>query len=306
MPDDASTTIFADECGYTGRALLDIEQPVFVLATLRLTEPQAHRLKRHFFAGHRGVELKHTKLARHQSGRVRILSFMRWLGANQHVVGLTYVHKEFALVAKMVDWILEPSFRLAGLDLYERGANIAFANLTFIIVRSVAGPAYLRELLSSFHELTQHPDITRLQNYVDVLNTYDEPEPLDQVLGYYRSAVAHLGLRVLDILDPSCLDLMWSYALGVMANWSKRGAAPFRLIQDQSSEMAREKDLWDAVTDPHAPQQLVGWDRRTIQYPIGITSTVLGSSHDWVGLQLADIVAGAITRTMREIGRAHV
>jgi hypothetical protein len=264
-----------------------------------MTEAEAGDIKRLFFPNHRGAELKHVNLSRRSAGRASVLEFLRWLSANQNRLAFGYMHKEYALLAKMVDWVLEPSFRALGHDLYERGANIGLVNLTYTIVRSTAGPDYLRELLRAFQDLVLEPSSDHLDKFERILNERDEPEPLREVLGYYRLALAHLGSDLLEILHPSHLDLVLSLSLGVMAEWSERGDAPFRVIQDQCSEMARDKVVWAAVTSPDVPQQLVGWDRRTISYPIGIESTELASSHDWIGLQLADVVAGAVARAMR-------
>lgn len=293
------TTIFADECGYTGPDLLDIAQPVFVIATLKMDETEAAERKRQFFAGDRGAELKHARLARRGRGQTQILRFMRWLDKRRDLVRIAYMHKEFGLVAKMVDWIIEPSYRRHGHDLYADGLNISLANLTYMVLRTVERGAFLRRLLTTFQQLVRQPTPTHLQDYVDVLLSRDEPECVEQVLQIHRGAIADLGVYLLQLLQPACLDVAWAFSYSIMADWSTRCAAPFRVIMDMSTEFAEEKELWDAVVTPGAEPKIVGRDRRVMRFPIGVSETTLASSQDWSGLQLADVLAGAVARAGR-------
>lgn len=49
---------------------------------------------------------------------------------------------------------------------------------------------------------------------------------------------------------------------------------------------------------PHAPADLIGYDRRTMEFPIGIAETRFERSENWAGLQLADVMAGAVAECM--------
>jgi hypothetical protein len=54
---DGLSTIFVDECGYTGQNLLDAVQPIFALASLNLSELDCIDLKNNFFGRVKSVEL---------------------------------------------------------------------------------------------------------------------------------------------------------------------------------------------------------------------------------------------------------
>ncbi len=292
-------TIYADECGYTGSNLLDIDQPVFVWATMKLTEENADELKREFFSGFKGPELKHSILTRRECHRTRVLKFLEHLSERQDQINFAYVHKEFALTAKMVDWIIEPSFHEAGISIYKGGLNIALANLTYTIVRSLGGREFLREILVCFEQLMRSPSVDTLAEYCASLHTQNAPEPLEYVLDMFRLATRHLGVKLIGLLDPSCLEIASTVALVVMGQWARENDGPFRLIQDDSSEMAKNKAIWDTIVHPAVPETMVGWDRRTMQYPLRVQETVLADSKQHSGLQLADVLAGAIARSTR-------
>lgn len=56
-------TIFLDEAGYTGRNLLDPEQPILTLASLCYSEDACKDLKQRFFNRVKAKELKYSSLA---------------------------------------------------------------------------------------------------------------------------------------------------------------------------------------------------------------------------------------------------
>lgn len=68
------------------------------------------------------------------------------------------------------------------------------------------------------------------------------------------------------------------------------------LIHDESSNMMKQSLQWEALVDPSLQEKTVGYDRRTITFPIAINSTRFERSVDWAGLQLADIIAGTVAR----------
>ena len=80
-----------------------------------------------------------------------------------------------------------------------------------------------------------------------------------------------------------------------MAKWRADTTGPLYLIHDMPSPMVKEKQLWDKLTDPSLPAAEVGYGQKRMKFPIAIERTDFEASHNWVGLQLADIVAGAIT-----------
>ena len=89
-------TVFCDESGYTGSNLLNLDQPVFVLATLMA--PECRELKDQFFRAVSADELKHSKLSGNLSQQKQILSFLGHLSANPEMVNLGVTHKRYALV----------------------------------------------------------------------------------------------------------------------------------------------------------------------------------------------------------------
>lgn len=80
-----------------------------------------------------------------------------------------------------------------------------------------------------------------------------------------------------------------------MAKWRADTTGPLYLIHDMSSPMVKQKQLWDKLTDPSLPAAQGGYGQKRMKFPIAVERTDFETSHNWAGLQLADIVAGAIT-----------
>jgi hypothetical protein len=63
--------------------------------------------------------------------------------------------------------------------------------------------------------------------------------------------------------------------------------------------MAKERDIWDALTSATLPPALVGYAGRITPFPLMVKETRFEPSHAWAGLQLADVLAGAMAYRLR-------
>lgn len=291
-----TSTVFLDESGWTGEDLANVDQPVFVLATLQIEEDEARELKATLFSGIQAPELKHSLLGSRASGQRRVLGFLNHMQADANLASRVHfwlVHKEFALATKMVEWVLEPSVHKAGLDLYRNGGNLGFANLFYAVLNVAATAERRRSILLSFQEMIRERDGLHLRRLRRALQPPLADAELDEVLGYMRKALWHLGPEVLDIAADRPLDLGVTGALRSMAIWRQRRPGPLILIHDASTAFAKERHIWDVVVDPSfAPPG-------SPEYPIALTDTRLESSAVWCGLQLADVLAGSAARWAR-------
>jgi hypothetical protein len=79
-------------------------------------------------------------------------------------------------------------------------------------------------------------------------------------------------------------------------------------VHDRSKALAREQHIWEVVLSPDVPAAIVGHDRRTIQFPLGVTEVQHADSRDYPELQLTDILAGATSVYVRNKwnGESHL
>src|SRR5437762_1532719 len=111
------STMFIDECGYTGEDLMNSDQPVFTLASLGLSESECKGLRERFFKNVKTSELKHKMLVKYPRHRRMILDFLKELTNHPEQVKIQITHKRYALVSRLIKFVVYPAARKEGIDL---------------------------------------------------------------------------------------------------------------------------------------------------------------------------------------------
>ncbi len=289
--------IFLDETGYTGEDLANKDQPVFVLASHNFSEEESQELKNRFFSRVRADELKHSSLAKRPAQGEMVVDFLQYVADYQDRVKLFVAYKPFALVAKLVDSIIEPVFYNAGIDLYNQGHNLALTNLYFYCIPAFSDEYYFYELLSCFQNLYRFRTHEAYDTFFEFVFTDTPSKELNEMLAWLRLGHDILGYKkLIEVIPNNYLDIAFTMSLKLMSNWRLETDDPIHLKYDESSNMAKRKMIWDALVDPDLDPVVVGYDRRTLKMPIAINETVFDSSRNWAGLQIADVLAGATAR----------
>lgn len=291
------STVFIDECGYTGQNLLDTEQPIFTLASLKLSEEDCQELKSNFFRNIQLRELKYSVLKRRPKQQEMILEFIRELSKKSDLVKFAFAHKQFVLVSKMVEMLVEPVCYGEGIDLYDKGANIGLANGLFYALPVFGGIELFNDLLKAFQKMIRSRTKESYQIFFNMVFAEGYSEDLNELLDFFRLSHIKFGYELLETKDH--LDVAVSLTLVLMSLWRKDVHDDLILIHDRSSAMAKQKKIWDAIVAPNLGPIEVGYDRRKTQFPISVVQTRPEDSKSWAGLQLVDILAGALTHCAR-------
>lgn len=299
-------TIHLDECGYTGDDLAQRDQPIFAVATHSLSTDESIALRTQFFSGAKAPELKHGALQNRTSHRAALLAFLDFVMSNPERFRVVFADKRFALSAKVVDFVLEPAMREDGIDVYEGRGNVALANLLFFALQAGGSPM-LDNMLRRFQRMMRERSEDSLASFIAFVELR-HPEPvIDEVLDFVRIGARHLTLGFLKALPPRTLDISLTTALVCMYAWRQSGLTSLNLVHDESTNMAKNLELWKAIVSPTAPPAIVGHADFEVMFPLGIESTSFRSSRNCVELQLADLLAGAVARWGRWLlnGRAE-
>src|SRR6266436_9727303 len=156
MSSDDATVLWFDESGHTGEDLLNADQPIFVLASSNLSHELAERLTQTYFAGVKAAELKYSALARTERGRRQILALLADPAAADSF-GVDIWHKEFTLFTTLIDSWIETAMHRDGFDLYDRGGNIALANLTYMAMSNLLPKLQLRQHMLRYQTMMRTP-----------------------------------------------------------------------------------------------------------------------------------------------------
>ena len=224
-----------------------------------------------------------------------IIAFLEFLRDNPHLVKISVSHKRFALLCKLVDLIVEPVAHATGFNMYKHGSAIALANLLFYVLLGLGGEAFFLELLQRFQRMVRDRTSAAYDSFFSLVFQSQPKQNLDEIMDQFRIAHSVFGYGLYDEIDEDTLDLAFTETIPLMAKWRADTTGPLYLIHDMPSPMVKEKQLWDKLTDPSLPAAEVGYGQKRMKFPIAIERTDFEASHNWVGLQLADIVAGAIT-----------
>ena len=291
-------TIFSDESGYTGPNLTNRDQPYFVLATVSFEEHEAKAIRDSLFSSVQAQELKHSSLAKSRRQHSMVLEYLKYLQSRPHRYKMYVVDKEFATVAKIVDYLVESAAYKKGFDIYSNGFALGFANELYDLLASRETSAYRSALLARFEGLMRYGSRIRYDEFFDFIDQPVASRELDSALDVVRATrrilIAEEVLRV----GPGALDVSFTTALNLMAEWRKETDRDFNLIHDMSSPMVKETRLWEALTDKGLEPEIIGYGPKTMRLPIGVAKTSFENSKSWVGLQLADVLAGSVARSL--------
>lgn len=298
-----STVIYIDECGYTGEDLFNLQQPIFVLSSLRLSEQQCDDLKQKHFGKIQAKELKHSQLSRRTGQQKMVISFLKDLAEEEKNIKFAIAHKKYVLVTKMVDLLIETMAHLDGIDIYKDGANIAYSNLLYFMMKDVAGKKIFNKLLLNFQRMIRERTVESYDNFFRIFFEDKYPESLKEVFIPFMGYHHRLGPPAVFALPENMLNIAFSEAFNLVAEWSKSIEGNWSLVHDNSSNMAKDKDIWDAVTHPEVTPTVVGYDRRKMEFPLRVIDTKFQESKESSGLQLVDVMAGAMARCLEWVSQ---
>ena len=159
-------TIVFDESGNTGGSgLLDENQPVFVLASCNFTEEEAENLLKDNVYTHQTTEAKFSNLKKNNAGQERIINFLSEIVKSPSKVKVMIYHKQFMVVTKLVDMLVEELARKDGIDLYKKDVNIAMSNIFFHCTPVFCGKERTLKMHQSFVEMIKKQDDTSINNF---------------------------------------------------------------------------------------------------------------------------------------------
>jgi hypothetical protein len=224
-----------------------------------------------------------------------VLNFLRQLRGQAERTRISYLHKPFALLCKTVDWIVEPYLRRRGQDLHRNGENLALCNMMFLMLDGM--PEYRDRLLQALYAVMSDP---RSETATQALRALSERHgDVTEVLGPLFVGLRHIHEEDASHLGKENLEVCLSLAKAMMASWGKGGGKPITLYHDATTNMATQAEQWEVFVSPDVEERLVGYDRRTIQYPIAVSQTEFVASESWAGIQLADILVGVAVRCIK-------
>jgi hypothetical protein len=288
--------VFFDESGNTGQNLLDPRDPVFVLASCRFEPEQESGLLNHF-ANRQGPELKFSRLRKTEAGQRAVLALLGSSDVTTSSVAAYVINKPFMVVTKYCDIVLEPSFRRVGLNFYERGMNIALANLLWMAMPVYLAAATWDSFLAGFVRLIRERTpqaFDDFQRAAALIYSYLEFKERD--LSHYIAATVELSREVLPMIGEDELDPLVPGYYVLAGHWGKLLGEAFEMVVDRSKVLAKEQPRLMKLASGDLARFEAGHDRRTMEFPLKVDRITAVDSRTEKQVQLADILCGAVAR----------
>lgn len=291
-----------DESGNTGQNLLDANQPHFVLVAVHFAPDEARALID--LVGSRAQELHGTDMKRRGGGRGRLMKFLESPLLSPARVKIAIAHKEFMVVAKIVDLLVEPLALRRGIDLYDRGANIAMANMLYACMPVLCGVASFETLLAAFVRMIRQKDDPGINAFYAAIRETRECCRSDE-FARNLDLLSNTGAVVRDVLDSLAttentqLDPAVPLFISLCAAWGDQLGVEFDVLHDRSKPIERLRPELERFMDKRMSEVTVGNDRRMVKLPLKATGITPVDSELAPQVQLADLVAGLCAASLK-------
>lgn len=287
-------TIFLDESGNTGANLLDSAQPFFTMAGVDLSREDADMLIA-LVGTNSPKEVHFSSMKRRKSGQdalVRLLSHSLISAAN---VKVGVYHKEFMVVTKIVDLLVEYMASKTGFDLYENGCNIAMSNMLYYCMPTFCTEIVVKSMYIAFLSMIKDRDAQSISAFYQAVELMREKSSspkfgadLDMI-----AATRHFIDGALESLSKSDLDPLSPCLFYQGVAWGKKYPGGFHLVHDESKTLKANKEILEEFMHWTKYEIEVGYDRRKFSLPLKSKSLSFASSEDFPQIQVADVVASA-------------
>lgn len=283
-----------DESGNTGADLLNLCQPVFVLASADFTTDEAEDLLS-WVRTAQTREPKVKRLRKSARGRQGLVRFFEDKRLRSDRVQVSIYHKRFMVVTKIIDLLIENLAYEDGIDLYEDGANLALAHIHYYTMESCLGASRANRMLHAFVKMFRRrtPEVVG-EFYEIAWNAFESAS------GHYRQFLApvvasqRIISSVLASNDSGALDPALPSFIQQCNRWSDRYYSGYDVLHDDSKAMVAEQELIEAYMDKEEPYVRLGTGERSFSFPLRANGLRFLDSKGDARVQVADLLASSV------------
>lgn len=285
--------IYIDEAGNTGQDLLNEDQPVFVLASHNYDDSQINILRDLFdFKGE--LHFKNLKDSIH--GREAIIKFINHPLISELNINIVIAHKLYVACGHIVDRLIEPVFFDENIDIYSGKQNIILNQFLFSFGLNFWDKNLFDIFLVSFMKMVRVQSSDSIDNfYRAARNLYNSPLTKERNI---LVAILKSKEQITDILsyiDKFSLDVTLSSFLVLSNLWYLKSKKRLIVFHDKSKQLEFYKDLIFKLTNTEHDSKVTHLGTQDVVLPYQIQNLNLVDSIDFTGIQLADILASAVS-----------
>ncbi|WP_321936258.1 DUF3800 domain-containing protein [Paraburkholderia sp. J8-2] len=289
--------LFCDESGNTGVDLLNVDQPLFALASTNLDSERAAALVQPLLR-QKQVEAKYTKLRRSRDGQAALLQFFASADLTPTTAKALIADKRYYLITHLVDKLIEPTVHENGLDLYEGDGAVGLVNVWYYAGNTIFPGGVWDKVLKAFLRAIRERSTVAYAGFDQTLRTAFLAAPQKN-----RDIAAGLAIsfgRIREFLEPFPLhtfDPAPDLFTMMINKWMASVTGFFDVTHDQSKPLRRHEPFLRTLMIPVATRK-IGYGKRQTELPLRIRELDFADSVSHAPLQVADIIAGATVDCM--------
>lgn len=299
-----SEIIYCDESGFSGNNLSDDGSPYFVFAGVLIDPQEAEALVSEVKSAYRiQGEMKGANLTKHPNGRKAVATVIERSATKAKVV---IADKKFALAGKFFEYIFEPALSANSRFFYNAGFHVFVANILYVAWQ--AKPETAGTLLKAFQDSMRNLD----QKHLDALSAVfagagEKDSPQNLVFRFAQANKKAIGDEMEDLGSENpagrwVLDLSATCLDGLLASWGET-LDSMKVVCDSSKPLQEMQQpfTWRVGYSGEKQHVEIGGRRKLLTYSLA-EPIAFHKSHEFAGLQLADVIASAISYAMRNPG----
>jgi len=296
------TPIWFDESGFTGKNLLDRDQPFFSMASTIIDNDEAESLLRHCFPAFQGNEYKSLSIWKRKSGKEGLLKLSEALKRRHEDCFVVNVDKHFWLLSGISCDLIAPYFEERGLDFYKQRYSQRFTNQAFSYLHVHGSRQLYIDVISNWYTFSRDPSGDNLEKLA--LFFSEQIDNCKTELHFFFDAclrgIDNIGKDIDSMDNEYFQDRIHLHTMtDSLLHWRKIKGDDLSLIYDESNDFLKDKEFWESLTSKDNPSRSVQTNAGDSSFPIRIASSRPEDSKLSSSIQLCDVIAGTYSRIAR-------
>ena len=285
--------IYIDESGNTGSNICDENQKYFVLSAVSFSDKELEQIRSDI--GY-PKELHFSEMKDSIAGRQAIKNLLSHnIIDSEHII-YQFVDKDFCIYAQITDMTIEPVFHyIINENLYKNKGNIIVANCLYTFMKNHDKPELVTKFKQSFMRMMREQSEESVINFYDSVDTLRQytKNGLNELLFYIQLSESILQYVLVED-NKYCLDTTLTSLISLTNHWYNVHKNKLDIIADNSKQLEAQKGIIDKLSNIKN-ECLVGYDTRKHTYPLPIHMFSMADSNISFGVQIADMIASAVT-----------
>ena len=291
-----NSMLYFDEAGYTGPDLTNPDHPYFTLASIRLTDGEAEKIKEDINYEKWGKEFHFSSMYTNPEGRQMLKQvFAHPLIDTNHVL-LSFALKRYCVYANIVNILVETYYHNNGINLFEGAKNLILANGLFYFAKLHPNKSLIAEFEGNFVKMIRKPSV---ESVADFYRTTDKLRFDENTNDGFFNMLSEIPPTIVCIKEALSnnkfhIDLTMPLFSISVQEWYKKTGVKDDVLFDSSEPFFANKAFLESLRDMNVFETKVGYGKNEHVYPLPVGTMKIAKSYQAFGIQLADILASAL------------